>query len=100
MGQIADPGFSNEEIARNVALETPDLPLWPYRRGTQPTLLRTGMGRIFGQFGMWPMNYLDFLRRGASKFAEHPQNAMRTTALWGATNYAAVAAMNGIGADA
>ena len=100
MGQIQDSGFSNEEIARNIALETTDLTLWPYRRGTQPTILRTGMGRVFGQFGMWPMNYFDFLKRGASKFAEHPQNAMKTTAMWAACNYGAVAALNGIGADA
>jgi len=100
MGQVHDSGFTNEEVARNIALENLDLTLWPYRRGTQPAVLRTGMGRIFGQFGMWPLNYLDFLKRGASKFGESPANAMKTTALWAACNYSAVAAMNGIGADA
>jgi hypothetical protein len=99
LAQLHDTGFSDEDIARNIALETLDLTLWPYRRGTQPTVLRTGAGRIFGQFGMWPLNYMDFLKRGASKFSEHPQTAMKTTALWAASNYAAVSAMNGAGAD-
>jgi hypothetical protein len=89
-----------QEAAKQIALEMTDITLWPYRRGMQPTLLRTGAGRIFGQFGMWPMNYLDFLRRGSTKFAEYPQQATKTLALWAATNYASVSAMNGIGADA
>ena len=61
--------------------------------------LRTGLGRIFGQFGMWPMNYLDFLRRTSTKFAEYPVQASKMTALWTASNYAAVSAMNLGGAD-
>lgn len=98
-GQIADPGFSDHDIAKNIGLEALDLTLWPYRRGTQPTILRTGAGRVFGQFGMWPLNYFDFLKRGAGKFAENPKNALQAVALWGAVNYASVSAMNGIGAD-
>lgn len=100
IGQLHDTGFSDEEIAKNIALETIDLTLWPYRRGTQPSILRTGMGRVFGQFGMWPMNYGDFLRRGAQKFTEYPDKALGMTALWAASNYAAVSSMNAIGADA
>lgn len=99
VGQLHDTGFSDHDIARNIALEMTDLTLWPYRRGTQPGILRTGAGRVFGQFGMWPLNYGDFLRRGALKFAENPKNALKATALWAACNYSAVAAMNGIGAD-
>jgi hypothetical protein len=98
-GQIADRGMSPEAIARNISLETLDLTLWPYRRGMQPLLLRTGAGRIFGQFGMWPMNYWDFLQRGARKFGSHPDAALRAVATWSAVNYAATSAMNGMGAD-
>jgi hypothetical protein len=99
VGQLHDTGFSDHDIARNIALEMTDLTLWPYRRGAQPTVLRTGAGRVFGQFGMWPLNYVDFLRRGASKFAENPKNALKATALWSLCNYSAVTAMNGMGAD-
>lgn len=100
LAQIHDPtGFSDHDIAKNIALETVDLTLWPYRRGAQPTLLRTGAGRILGQFGMWPLNYQDFLKRIASKTSEFPTQSLTTAGLWGASNYAAVSAMNGMGAD-
>lgn len=100
VGQLHDKGFSDEEVARNIALEFVDLTLWPYRRGAQPSLLRTGAGRILGQYGMWPMNYLDFVKRLGKKTAEHPKQALTTIAMWGAANYTAVWSMNKIGADA
>ena len=100
-GQLEDKGFTNEEIARNISTETLDLTLWPYRRGMQPAALRTGAGRIFGQFGMWPMNYLDFIKRGAFKVREHPGTALGAIASWAAVNYTGTAVMNKVlGADA
>jgi hypothetical protein len=89
-----------EEAAKQIALEMVDLTLWPYRRGMQPYLLRTGAGRVFGQFGMWPMNYGDFLRRSAFKMTTNPKQAIKLAAVWTMTNYAAVQAMQGMGADA
>jgi hypothetical protein len=88
-------------LAKRIALETVDLTQWPYRRGTQPTVLRTGLGRLFGQFGTWPMNYMDFLRRVTSKSMEGGFRgpALRTAGVWFATNYAASAAMESLGAD-
>ena len=87
------------EIARRIALETVDSILWAYRRGTQPAFLRTGLGRIFGQYGMWPLNYAEFLRKVGSKIADHPKLAMRATGLWLGTNYAASSALSGLGGD-
>lgn len=95
----ADKGVGVEEAATRAALELVDHTLWPYRRGAQPTVLRTGVGRIFGQYGMWPLNYMDFLGRLGSKYAQYPKQALGSTAVWAASNYAAVQAMNGLGAD-
>lgn len=95
-----DKGVPETEVARRIALETVDNTQWPYRRGTQPTLLRTGLGRIFGQYGMWPLNYMDFLGRLGKKYATNPRQAAKTTATWLATNFAAVSAMSAMGADA
>lgn len=91
-----DANVPAEEVAHRSALQLVDLTLWPYRRGAQPTLLRTGVGRIFGQFGMWPMNYLDFLRRLGSKVGEFHGPALRTIATWAASNYAAASLMENI----
>jgi hypothetical protein len=88
-----------EDAAAKIALEAVDLTQWPYRRGTQPTLLRYGAGRIFGQYGVWPANYADFLYRIGKKWSERPKIAARTTATWVAVNFALTHAMESAGAD-
>lgn len=101
-GQLEDRGgFTDHEVARNMAHEVLDLTLWPYRRGMQPSMLQTGAGRLFGQYGLWPANYLDFARRGLSKVHESGSkwSAMQAIAMWGAVNYAGSNAMNAMGID-
>lgn len=90
-----------KDVAKRIALETVDLTQWPFRRGTQPAVLRTGVGRIFGQFGRWPANYADFLARlyQKSKGGEYRSEAMRSAVLWAGANYAAAAGLEGLGAD-
>jgi hypothetical protein len=95
----SDSSIPAEEVAKRSGLELVDNTLWPYRRGAQPALLRTGLGRIFGQYGMWPLNYMDFLKRMVSKYHEFPAQSLKTSATWVGSNYAAVAAMNAGGAD-
>jgi hypothetical protein len=91
--------FSDHEVAKRIALELVDNTLWAYRRGTQPLFLRTGIGRVFGQYGLWPLSYLDFLRRVTGKLATHPQAAMRTVGYWYAANKAASATFSAAGGD-
>jgi hypothetical protein len=88
-----------EDVARKIALEAVDLTQWPYRRGTQPALLRYGMGRIFGQYAVWPANYADFLYRIGKKWSERPAMAARTSATWVAVQYALTHSMEAAGAD-
>jgi len=88
-----------EDAAQKIALEAVDLTQWPYRRGTQPALLRYGAGRFFGQYGVWPANYADFLYRIGKKYSERPALAGRTTATWVAVNYALSHSMEMMGAD-
>jgi hypothetical protein len=57
-----DKTLEPKELANRIALDMTDRTLWAYRRGEQPGMLRTGAGRIFGQYGMWPLNYGEFLR--------------------------------------
>jgi hypothetical protein len=91
--------ISDEEVAKKIALETVDSTLWSYRRGQQPMALRTGLGRIFGQYGMWPLNYAEFLRKSISKGAEYPSKTMRMMALWTSSNFAASQTLGAIGGD-
>jgi hypothetical protein len=90
-----------DKVSDKIALELVDLTMWPYRKGGQPAVLRTGMGRVMGQYGMYPMNYLDFMRRAASKLGDSAtrSKAMKTMGLWAAVNYAAVEGMEELGAE-
>ena len=79
-----------KEVAKQVALEALDLTLWPYRRGTQPGFLKYGVGRIFGQYGLWPMSFLDYMRRLVSKVPENPKMALPALATFIGVNYSLV----------
>ena len=98
-GDVAVP---EADVARRMALELIDITQWPYRRGTQPALLRTGAGRVLGQYGVWPLNYADFLRRLASKSASGPsrRNALMATAWWAGTHLTMTEVMEDMGVDA
>lgn len=89
-----------EQAATDLAREIVDLTQWPLRRGTQPSLLRTGLGRIFGQYGSWPANYIDFLARMTKKIASNPKQAIPAVAAWGAVNFSAVSAFSSVGIEA
>lgn len=99
--RAGDKSVPVEYVAREFAQQLVDITQWPYRRGTQPALLRTGVGRIFGQYGTWPMNFLDMINRHTRKMADSNFRpaAIESLAWWGALNYAGASAMNAIGAD-
>jgi hypothetical protein len=97
--QATNPEVPIEDVARQIGLETTDLTLWPYRRGTQATALRYGAGRILGQYGVWPSNYLDFLKRIGRKWGEFPDKAGQTTAMWAAVSYSASHTAEALGVD-
>ena len=86
-------------MARKIALELIDHTQWPYRRGTQPAMLRTGLGRVFGQFGVWPLSYLDFMYRLGKKYSSSPKNVLQAGALWAAANYSISSGMESMGVD-
>jgi hypothetical protein len=96
---IYDPVKSPHEIAVRFGLDAVDISEWPYRRGTQPMALRFGAGRILGQYGVWPANYIDFgARIGRLAFTQR-KLAARMALMWGATNFSASTAMEYIGVD-
>jgi hypothetical protein len=92
----------SKEVAKNIALELVDRTLWPYRRGTQPGILKTGAGRIFGQYGMWPMNYTEYLKTVGQRALEPGTRgqALKAGGLWLGTNLAAYALFESAGVDA
>jgi len=73
--------YTEHEVARKMALELVDLTQWPYRAGTQPSLMMTGAGRVFGMYGQWPLNYLDYMKRLTKKTLQAPDSQVRNAAL-------------------
>ena len=89
------------QVADKIANELLDNTMWPYRKGGQPAVLKTGLGRVLGQYGMYPMNYLDFLRRIGAKMA-NPNTRMKAAKMgmmFSAVNYGAAESMEGLGAE-
>lgn len=52
-----------EDFSRRAASKLVDLTQWNYRRGAQPGLYQYQLGRLFGQYGTWPLNYIEYGRR-------------------------------------
>jgi len=96
-----------EELVHKTARDYVDLTQWPYRTGTQPGLLRTGAGRLFGMYGVWSAHYREFLWRMGKRFAwdsvpsveqgaeygkrevrnPYRMAALKTAAYWAAASY-------------
>ena len=53
-----------EAIAKRAGRHTAEDSQWIYRPANSASILNTRIGRFLGQFGTWPSNYLQFLRRG------------------------------------
>ncbi len=96
--------YTNEEVARRMALELVDLTQWPYRAGTQPSLMMTGAGRVFGMYGQWPLNYLDYMKRLTRKTFLPVDSSTRAAgikagALWLLYNGAITESASSLGTD-
>jgi hypothetical protein len=90
-----------EDLTNRAALDYVWLTQWPYVRGTQSGFMRTGIGRVLGQYSVWPTNQIEFLRRMAHKATTGPYRAeaLKAVGLWSATNFAIVNTMAALGAD-
>jgi len=68
--------------------------------GAPGSMLRTGMGRVFGQYGSWPMNTVEFLRKLVTRAVDTPSKGVPALGMWLASNYAAFEAAKSVGIDA
>lgn len=56
-----------DDIAKRITKHMVDFSQWDYRRGASPGIYKYALGRLFGQYGTWPLNYIEFLRHVASR---------------------------------
>lgn len=78
-----------KEVAQKIALDMVDRTMWAYRRGAQPLSLRTGIGRVFGQYATFPLNQVEYLRTLGSRALEGgsvTKKALAAAGMWVAAN--------------
>jgi hypothetical protein len=51
------------DFSYRAAKELVDFSQWNYSRGAAPGLYKFALGRVFGQYGTWPLNYIEYARR-------------------------------------
>lgn len=74
---------------------------WDFSSGAAPGFYKYQLGRLFGQYGQWPMNYIEYAR----KFVSHMPSEYRSEAIQGLTRFgiangAVLAAAHSVGIDA
>lgn len=57
------PNAAKDLFARDMIMET----MFPYRAGTSPLAFRGTIGKIFGQFGHYPVYWVENIRRGLGR---------------------------------
>lgn len=58
---LTEEGY--DDFSKRMARDLVESTQWNYRRGAMPMLYKYQMGRLFGQYGTWPLNYIEFARR-------------------------------------
>ncbi|PWT78875.1 MAG: hypothetical protein C5B60_00485 [Chloroflexi bacterium] len=89
-------GLSAEDVAKEIALSAVEATQYG---GVPGTILRTGLGRIMGQYGSWPMNHLEFGRKLVMRAIDNPKKGIPALGGWLATNYAAFEVGKNLGID-
>jgi len=62
---VEDVAVGIEKAAKTYALHMAEDTQWIYRVGNSPQIFTSRIGRLFGQFGTWPTNFVRFWLRGA-----------------------------------
>lgn len=64
----------HEKWLMQVGKELTDASQWNYRRGANPGMYKWALGRLMGQYGTWPLNYVEFLRRLSTQSDKRARN--------------------------
>jgi len=67
--------------------------------GTPGSALRTGLGRMFGQYATWPLNHLEFTRKLGMRALDTPSKGLPALGMWAAMNVGAYESMKSMGID-
>jgi hypothetical protein len=82
-----------EEAVHYTSTYFKDFTQFQYERGNTPRVLQSTLGRLFGQYGTWPLSYLDTLKNLVSGPGSK-KNRYTTMAKWAAIHTATFTTMS------
>lgn len=92
----ADPAVKVEEAAKQFALSAN---LATQFGGPPGSALRTGLGKMLGQYANWPLNHLEFTAKLAVRALDTPSKGIPALGMWAAMNYGAYEGGKAVGID-
>ncbi len=95
-----DSSIPVEKAAEQFGFAFNDATQFAMSRGTQGAAFRTGAGKLLGQYGTWPANYAQFVRKLAARSLENPKNGVPALATFTALNFAALKSAQAFSIDA
>jgi hypothetical protein len=84
-----------DEAVHYTATYFKDFTQFQYERGNTPRILQSTLGRLFGQYGTWPLSYLDTLKNLVSGPGSK-KNRYTTMAKWAAIHTATFTTMSSV----
>lgn len=62
-GRLPDFDAHVADLSRRIAKDMVELTQWNFKRGANPGIYEYQLGRLLGQYGTWPLNYIEYARR-------------------------------------
>jgi broad specificity phosphatase PhoE len=75
---------AQRKFAFRAARDMVDATQWDYSKGAAPGIYKYQLGRLLGQYGTWPLNYIEYFR----KFATNVPSEYKAEAAMGLTRLA------------
>lgn len=100
LAMAGDESKSVAEVSDTFARAFNDVSQFGMGRGKQPAILRTGAGRLLGQYATWPLSYIQFVRKLSQRAMDNPKKGIPALATWLAMNYAVFSAAQSLSIDA
>lgn len=88
------------DLARRAAKDLTDVSHWNYTRGAHPGLYKYSVGRLFGQYGTWPLNYIEYARRLSTAKGVSSRERLRAFATLATAHGAILSGLESQGIDA
>jgi len=88
-----------DDMLPHAATDLSNFSQWNYTRGAHPGLYKFAVGRLLGQYGTWPMNYVEFLKRLTTGGQVSKQARTKALLQMAASHYGMFAGYGAMGID-